>query len=112
MLIFLLLKHYLNKVGDFLKFIFPQNYKFKAKILGILDYSTAIFNIIWFLLIFLLVNLLFHTLVLKLFIFILLFFPVFLFSIIGFNHESFLYVFSYLIKFFKNRRIYLYKKIY
>ena len=30
-----------------MKFIIPQNYKFKNKILGIIDYPTAIFNIIW-----------------------------------------------------------------
>ena len=27
-----------------MKFIFPQNYNFKNKLLGIIDYSTAFFN--------------------------------------------------------------------
>lgn len=30
-----------------MKFIIPQNYNFKNKILGILDYQTAIFIVIW-----------------------------------------------------------------
>ena len=29
-----------------MKFIFPQNYNFKNKLLGIIDYSTAFFNLI------------------------------------------------------------------
>ena len=35
------------KVGEFLKFIFPQNYKFSTKIFGLIDYQTAILNCIW-----------------------------------------------------------------
>ena len=30
-----------------MKFIFPQNYCFKNKLFGIIDYSTLILNIIW-----------------------------------------------------------------
>ena len=30
-----------------MKFIFPQNYKFTTKVLGIIDYQTAILNLIW-----------------------------------------------------------------
>ena len=30
-----------------MKFIFPQNYDFKNKLLGIFDYSTIFINIIW-----------------------------------------------------------------
>ena len=30
-----------------MKFIFPQNYHFKNKILGFIDYSVAILNIVW-----------------------------------------------------------------
>ena len=29
-----------------MKFIFPQNYNFKSKLFGVIDYSTAIFNVI------------------------------------------------------------------
>ena len=44
-----------------MKFIFPQNYNFKNKLFGIIDYSSLIFNIIWDLIIFLLINLLFFV---------------------------------------------------
>ena len=30
-----------------MNFIIPQNYKFKNKILGIIDYPTAILNVAW-----------------------------------------------------------------
>ena len=40
-----------------MKFIFPQNYDFKNKILGIIDYSTAFVNLFWYVIVFILVNL-------------------------------------------------------
>ena len=51
-----------------MKFIFPQNYKFNNKLFGIIDYSTAIVNIVWY-----------------------------------------VFIFWYVLKFIKNKRIYLYK---
>ena len=30
-----------------MKFIFPQNYSFKNKLFGFIDYSTLFLNIIW-----------------------------------------------------------------
>ena len=30
-----------------MKFIIPKNYKFKNRIFGIIDYPTAIVNIVW-----------------------------------------------------------------
>ena len=39
-----------------MKFIFPQNYNFKNKLLGIIDYSTAFFNIFWYVIIFILLH--------------------------------------------------------
>lgn len=91
-----------------MKFIFPQNYKFNNKILGIIDYSTAIVNVVWYILVFGLVNILFNSLKIKTFVFILLCFPFFLISVIGFNHENIISVVRYTIKFFKNRKIYFY----
>ena len=35
-----------------MKFIFPQNYNFHSKLFGFLDYSTAIFNIICWVIVF------------------------------------------------------------
>ena len=39
-----------------MKFIIPQNYIFKNKLFGFMDYSTAIFNIIWALLVFVIIR--------------------------------------------------------
>ena len=58
-----------------MKFIFPQNYDFKNKILGIIDYSTALVNLLWYVFVFMLVNVILKTLSLKIFIFIFLCFP-------------------------------------
>lgn len=93
-----------------MKFIFPANYSFKPKLLGIIDYNTAIFNLIWDIFIFCFINLILTNTTLKIFLFIIFCFPILLFSIVGFNHENILYVFSYLLKFFIYKKIYLYKK--
>ncbi len=93
-----------------MKFIFPQNYNFNTKLFGIIDYSTAFINIIWWIIIFCILHFLFNDLTLKIIIFIITCFPIFLFSVIGFNHENIFYVIKYLYKFAKSNKIYLYKK--
>lgn len=93
-----------------MKFIFPQNYNFNSKLFGFIDYSTAILNIVWFVFIFCLVNLLFSSLNFKIFFFIVLCFPLLIFSIVGFNHENIIYVFLYISKYLRNPKVYLYRK--
>lgn len=93
-----------------MKFIFPQNYNFKNKFLGIIDYSTVFVNLIWYAIIFILVNIIFNNLNFKIFTFILLCFPLLLFSFSGFNGENIIYVFSYLFKFIFKQKLFLYKK--
>ena len=93
-----------------MKFIFPQNYNFKNKFLGIIDYSTLIINIIFYAFIFSICNLFFHNQTIKIFFFISTCFPVLILSITGLNNENIFLVCIYIIKFFKNRKIYLYKK--
>ncbi len=93
-----------------MKFIFPQNYDFKNKLLGVIDYSTAIVNLIWYCLVFILVNLFFESLTFKIFIFIIFCFPLLLLSFSGFNGENIVYVFSYLFRFLLKPKLYLYKK--
>ena len=93
-----------------MKFIIPQNYNFKNKILGIIDYSTAFFNIIWYCIIFLLLNILCNDWNIKIFLLISLCFPITLFSIVGFNGEPIVYVFKYVIKYIFKPKLYLYKK--
>ena len=93
-----------------MKFIFPQNYDFKNKLLGIIDYSTAFVNLLWYAFILLLVNLIFKDLTLKIFLFVVFCFPLLLFSVAGFNGENIIYVFSYLIRFLLKPKLFLYKK--
>lgn len=93
-----------------MKFIIPQNYNFKNKILGIFDYSTIFFNIIWYLITFIILNLLFNSWNAKIFLLISLCFPITLFSIVGFNGEPIIYVFNYIIKYIFRPKLYLYKK--
>lgn len=92
-----------------MKFIIPQNYDFSSKLFGFLDYSTAIFNVIWFALVFCIVSFIISNLYVKIFTIIILYFPVMLFSIIGFNHENVLYVLFYILKYLYKQKVYLYK---
>ena len=93
-----------------MKFVFPQNYDFNTKLFGLIDYSTAILNAIWSGLILIIINLIFRSLNIKIFLFIILVFPVLLFSVIGINGENIIYVGSYLIKFILKQRLYFYEK--
>ena len=93
-----------------MKYIFPQNYVFKNKLLGFIDYSTLILNIIWDLFIFCLLDLLIKNVSIKISLLIIFCFPLLLFSIVGFNHENFLYVLMYIFKFIINPKIYFYEK--
>ena len=92
-----------------MKFIIPQNYDTSSKLFGFLDYSSGIILILWSIFIFCLINFIFHSLYLKIFIFIIFCFPVYLFCFIGFNHENIIYILSYLLKFAFSQKIYLYK---
>lgn len=94
-----------------MKFIFPQNYNFKSKFCGTIDYSTAILNMIWYSIVWILLSLFKIKLNLKIFIFILLCFPLLLFSIVGFNGESILYVIKYMFKYFIRPKVYVFKKV-
>ena len=93
-----------------MKFIFPQNYDFKNKLLGVIDYSTAFVNLLWYAIIFILIQLIFKDLTIKIFIFVILCFPLLLLSFAGFNGENILSVFSYLLHFFIRPKLFLYKK--
>lgn len=93
-----------------MKFIFPQNYDFKNKLLGVIDYSTAFVNLLWYAIIFILIQLIFKDLTIKIFVFVILCFPLLLLSFAGFNGENILSVFSYLLHFFIRPKLFLYKK--
>ncbi len=93
-----------------MKFIFPQNYRFKNKLFGIIDYPTIILNVIWDLLILIIINLIFSDLTVKVFLFVFLCFPLLLFSFSGFNGENKLYFALYMIKLKRKQKRYLYSK--
>lgn len=93
-----------------MKFIFPQNYSFKNKLFGFIDYSTLFLNIIWDFFIFCFLDIFNFSFSVKTSIFIIFCFPLFLFSIIGFNHESFIYVLTYLFKYIFHQKVYFYNK--
>ena len=87
-----------------MNFIFPKNYNFKSKLLGFIDYSTAILDSILGIIIYFFVNLIFTNITIKIYVFISLFFPLLLISILGINRESFISV--------KNQNVYLYSRNY
>ena len=94
-----------------MKFIFPQNYNFKNKLLGIIDYSSLFINIFWSVFVFCFINLIFNNISIKIFIFVVLCLPLLLFSILGLNNESIFYVINYLLKFIFSNKIYLFNAL-
>lgn len=94
-----------------MKFIFPQNYNFKSKLFGIIDYSSAVIVVIFGVIILGVINLFFSNLNIKIFLFVTLFFPVLIFSIVGFNGENIICVFNYLVKYAIKPKVLLYKKL-
>lgn len=93
-----------------MKFIIPQNYKFTTKILGIIDYQTAVLNAIWAGAIFLTLNAICNSLNLKIFLFIVLVFPMLIFSIVGVNGENLINVIIYMSKFIIKPKLLFYSK--
>ncbi len=93
-----------------MKFIFPQNYNFKSKLFGIIDYNIIILNLIWDFIVFIFINF-FNNLNIKIFLFFIFCFPLLLFSFSGFNGENIFYVFKYIFYFlFKQKLLFFLKK--
>lgn len=93
-----------------MKFIFPKNYNFRTKVLGFIDYQTAIINGVWGLILYGISNIVFKNIEEKLYFCIALYFPMFLLSVFGFQHESIVTVIKYMYRFMKDKGIYLYRK--
>ena len=93
-----------------MKFIFPQNYNLNTKLLGIIDYTVAIADLVWGIFVFLIVNLLFKILSIKIFLNIILIFPVIIFSIVGVDGENLLFFLLYILKYNFKQKLYLYEK--
>lgn len=92
-----------------MNFIIPKNYIFKNKIMGIIDYPTAIFNLVWNIIIYFILKNINMNLSIKIFVFSSFSFPVLLLTIIGFNNESPVYTFKYIIKYLFKQKVYLFK---
>ena len=90
-------------------FIIPQNYNFKSKLFGIIDYPTALFNIAFIVILHFILKLLPFTLLAKSIILVVCYLPLFLISFLGFYSESFLFVFIYFFKFLITPKVYIYK---
>lgn len=93
-----------------MKFIFPQNYDLNTKIFGIIDYSTAIVDLIWGGIVFFLINIIFKSLSYKVFSFIILVLPVLIFSVVGVNGENLIYFIKYITKYIFRQKVLLYEK--
>lgn len=93
-----------------MKFIFPQNYNFNSKLLGIIDYTSAIIDLIWSGIVFIVLNLILKSIQIKIFFFIILVLPVLIISIVGINGENMLNVMTYFIKYIIKPKIYIYNK--
>ncbi len=93
-----------------MKFIFPQNYKLNTKLLGIIDYSVAIADLVWSIFVFVIINSLFKALSIKIFLCITLIFPIIILSVVGVDGENFLYFLSYVLKYIFKQKLYLYEK--
>lgn len=90
-------------------YIFPKNYNFKNKIGGVIDYPTAIFNLLFLFLLYKFISIFKLTLTSKL-IFISIFYtPIFLVSIFNHNDDNIICIAYYVIKFLVRPKLYLYK---
>lgn len=94
-----------------MKFIFPKNYNFNPKFLGLFDYSTMVINIIFDLFIFSFFNLIFKNVTVRIFCIVSFSFPLLLLSIVGLNNENIFHVLFYVVKYFLRPKLYLYNKI-
>lgn len=95
-----------------MNFIFPKNYNFSFKFLGIFNYSAIIINIIYGIILFFVFSLLFRTFLIKFYLFIIFFIPVFLFTSLNHSNENILIVLLYIFKFLFKPKIYFYDKRY
>lgn len=94
----------------FIKFIFPQNYNFKPKLFGILDYPTAIFCIIWCTLIFFVSNLIFDSIQIIISCCCITILPVIIFCFVGFNGENIGAVLKYMLVYLITPKVYVFNK--
>ncbi len=91
-----------------MKFIIPKNYNYHLKILGVIDYPTAIFNLIVLFLLWTGLSPLFTDILGKTAVVIILYLPLLLITLVESQKESLVYQIYYVLKFLIKPKIYLY----
>lgn len=91
-----------------MKFIIPKNYNYHLKILGVIDYPTAIFNLIVLFLLWTGLSPLFTNILGKTAVVIILYLPLLLITLVESQNESLVYQIYYVLKFLIKPKIYLY----
>lgn len=93
-----------------MKFIFPKNYNYSFKLLGMFSYSSIIFACIWAFIVYSISSFLFSSFIIKFYFFILLFIPMFLFSILNKSNENIIFIIFYILKYLYRPKVYFYDK--
>ena len=93
-----------------MNFIITQNFKYKNKFLGFIDYQTIILNIIFDIIMYKLLSIFIVEIYIQILLLIILCFPFLLLSIFFSNNENILNVILYIYTYVKNPKIYIYKK--
>ena len=91
-----------------MKFIVPKNYNYHLKILGVIDYPTAIFNLVILALLWIALSPFLTNIFRKTAVVIILYLPILLITIVESQNESPVYRMYYLLKFLLRPKIYLY----
>ena len=93
-------------------FIFPKNYDFSFKFLGIFNYSSIFLNIIWAIFLYFIISFLFKSLIIKFYVFLVLFLPFFLFSFLNKSSENIFIVCLFFFKYLFRPKVFFYDKRY
>lgn len=92
------------------KYIIPKNYDVKTKFLGIVEYSSILYLVIFDILIYFLLNLFIKSIIIKIQLLILISTPIILFMFIGINGESINYVIYYFLRYIFKEKVHIYNK--
>ena len=95
-----------------MKFIFPKNYRYRSKILGFLDYVTALVDLVVGIFLFLFIKLFVQKITVQVYIFIILFVPIVLLSVFVLDGENIIDYFYMIVVFCRRRGVYLYQRKY
>lgn len=95
-----------------MNFIFPKNYNFSFKLFGFINYTSIVINLIYGFILYFFISFLFKSFIVKLYIFIALFLPVFLFISLNRSDENILIIFKYILKYIFRPKVYFYDKRY